>query len=172
MNEITYKMQIDLAKLYKAHQAWLSTFIRKRLNCSHQAADLLQDTYLKVLVSGKLPPEEYARQYLTRVAKGLIVDQARRWRIEQAYLETIRQLPEESQESPEYRLQVIETLMEIDALLHNLPEKARQAFLLRRVEGLSYRAIAEQLKVSVSSVEKYIARGLAACTIAMLKHEL
>lgn len=172
MNKITYKMQTDLTQLYQAHQAWLSIFLRKRLHCSHQAADLLQDTYLKILVSGKIPPEEYARQYLTRVAKGLLVDQARRWRIEQAYLDTIRQLPEVNQESPEHRLQTIETLIEVDELLHNLPEKARQAFLLRRIEGLSYRTIAEQLKVSVSSVEKYIARGLAACTIAMLKHNL
>ncbi|PCJ29298.1 MAG: RNA polymerase subunit sigma, partial [Gammaproteobacteria bacterium] len=34
----------------------------------------------------------------------------------------------------------------------------------------TYRAIAEQIGVSVSSVEKYVARGLAACAIAMIEH--
>jgi len=53
-----------------------------------------------------------------------------------------------------------------------LPEKARQAFLLKRVEGLSYQAIAEQLNVSISSVEKYAARGLQACAVAMMEHNL
>jgi len=129
---MTCEMQTDLAQLYIAHHGWLSSFLKKRLNCSHQAADLVQDTYLKVLVSGNIPPADYARQYLTRVAKGLIVDQYRRWRIEQAYLETIRHLPEPSQAAPEYRLQIIEALLAIDFLLYNLPEQELQAFLLKR----------------------------------------
>lgn len=162
-------MQLQFTQLYELHQGWLSNFLRKRLNCSHKAADLMQDTYLKVLVNGKIPPTEYARQYLTCIAKGLVVDQYRRWRIEQAYLESISHLPEEHHSSPEKRLEVIETLIEIDALLHQVSEKVRQAFLLRRLEGLSYSDIAAQLNVSISSVEKYVAKALQACAIAMME---
>lgn len=163
--------QLQFTRLYEMHQGWLSNFLRKRLDCSHKAADLMQDTYLKVLVSGKIPPSEYARPYLTRIAKGLVVDQYRRWRIEQAYVESIRHLPEAYQAAPEKRLEVIETLIEIDTLLHKISEKARQAFLLRRLEGLSYSDIAIQLNVSVSSVEKYVARALQACALAMLERQ-
>jgi len=161
--------QLQFTELYEAHQGWLANFLRKRLSCSHKAADLMQDTYLKVLVSGKVPPTEYARQYLTRIAKGLVVDQYRRWRIEQAYLESISHLPEEYHASPEKRFEVMETLIHIDTLLHKVPEKARQAFLLRKLEGLSYSEISLELGVTVSSVEKYIARALQACTLAMLE---
>ncbi|MGO2234691.1 sigma-70 family RNA polymerase sigma factor [Marinomonas sp.] len=161
--------QLQFTELYETHQGWLANFLRKRLNCSHKAADLMQDTYLKVLVSGKVPPTEYARQYLTRIAKGLVVDQYRRWRIEQAYLESISHLPEEYHASPEKRFEVMETLIHIDTLLHKVPEKARQAFLLRKLEGLSYSEISLELGVTISSVEKYIAKALQACTLAMLE---
>lgn len=55
-----------------------------------------------------------------------------------------------------------QTLIEIDTILHNLPGKVRTAPLLRKLDGLSYREIAERLHVSLSSVEKYIATGLQA----------
>lgn len=164
--------QIELTQLYNDHKGWLSHFLKKRLSGSHQAADIIQDIYLKILISGKIPPKNYARQYLVSTAKNLIIDQSRRWRIEQAYLESIKHLPEETQDSPEYRLQIIETLIEVDVLLHKLTEKARQAFLLRRVEGLSYQTIAKQLDVSLSSVEKYVAKGLQACAMAMMENDL
>jgi len=57
--------------------------------------------------------------------------------------------------------------MEIDAVLHGLPHKARRALLLCKIDCMNYRDIAEQLNVSVSSVEKYIARGLQACYMAL-----
>ncbi|WP_417561444.1 sigma-70 family RNA polymerase sigma factor [Marinomonas sp.] len=164
--------QVELTQLYIDHKGWLSHFLKKRLNGSHQAADMVQDIYLKILVNGKIPPKDYARQYLVSAAKNLIIDRNRRWRIEQAYLESIRNLPEETHDSPEYRLQIIETLIEVDVLLHKLTEKARQAFLLRRVEGLSYKVIAEQLDISLSSVEKYVAKGLQACAMAMMESDL
>jgi DNA-directed RNA polymerase specialized sigma24 family protein len=48
-----------------------------------------------------------------------------------------------------------------------LPAKARQALLLCKLDGMSYRDIAAELQVSVSSVEKYIAAGLLACYQAL-----
>lgn len=168
---LTLRQEQQLEHLYREHQGWLSSFLRKRLGCSQQAADLLQDTYLRLLVSGRLPDSDYARPYLTRIAKGLVVDHFRRKRIEQAYLEELALRPEEFVQSPEEQLQLIDALIEADTLLHSLPDKARRAFLLRRVDGLSYREISEQLGVSVSSVEKYVARALQVCLTASLREE-
>jgi RNA polymerase sigma-70 factor (ECF subfamily) len=44
--------------------------------------------------------------------------------------------------------------------LEKLPQNARQAFILNRSKGMTYPAIAEQMGVSVSSVEKYILESL------------
>ncbi|KDE40842.1 Sigma factor, ECF subfamily [Nitrincola lacisaponensis] len=53
--------------------------------------------------------------------------------------------------------------MEIDTLLRSLPDKVRQAFIYRQLDHLSYKDIAERLSVSVSSVEKYVAKALQVC---------
>jgi RNA polymerase sigma factor (sigma-70 family) len=103
------------------------------------------------------------RGYLATIGHGLVVDHVRRRELERAYLEAIAHLPEPEAPSPEVRLLLLETLARIDALLDGLTPKARTAFLLSRLEGLSYPEIAERLGVSLSSVEKYMAAAVRHC---------
>lgn len=100
-----------------------------------------------------------------------MIDLYRRRQIEIAYLEAIKLLPEPEIPSEEVRALAIEALIEIDTILHNLPSKVRAALLLCKLDGLSYREIAEQLHVSLSSVEKYIATGLQACYQALYESQ-
>ena len=51
--------------------------------------------------------------------------------------------------------------------MERLPERCSQAFLLHRTSGLSYSEIAQELGVSVSSVEKYILQALKHCRAAL-----
>jgi RNA polymerase sigma-70 factor (ECF subfamily) len=48
-------------------------------------------------------------------------------------------------------------------MLSGLNPKVRRAFLLSRLLGLSYPEIASQLEVSLSSVEKYMAKAYRHC---------
>lgn len=153
--------------LYHNHHSWLRRWLSAKLGCSHTAADLAHDTYLRILARGTTPEPEQSRRFLTQIAKGLVVDHYRRRRIEAAYLETLSLLPEAHAPSPEEQTLTIEALVEIDALLHGLPEKPRRAFLMCRLDGQSYQQIAVALDVSVSSVEKYIAKALLVCHQAM-----
>lgn len=153
--------------MYADHHGWLRTWLRRRLGNAFDAADLAHDTYLRIMRSGRIPPADESRRLLTHVANGLVIDLHRRRKIESAYLEAIAMLPEVLAPSEETRALAIEALMEIDAILNTLSAKARTALLLRKLDGMSYQDIAKQLKVSVSSVEKYIAAGLQACYAAM-----
>lgn len=152
--------------MYSDHYGWLHRWLRGKLGCTDSAADIAHDTYLRLLAAETLPQPEQSRQYLTQIAKGLVVDLFRRRSIETAYLDTIALLPEPEAPSPETQQIIIETLLEIDQILNGLPEKMRRALLMCKLDGLSYREIAEQLEVSVSSVEKYIATALQACYLA------
>ncbi|OZI34339.1 RNA polymerase subunit sigma [Bordetella genomosp. 10] len=156
-------LQREVQDLYREHHGWLYGWLRRRLDHAGDAADLAHDTYVRVLTVGRAPRPDESRRYLTQIAKGLAIDLYRRRHIEQAYLDTVAVLAPSQAPSEETRAIVIQTLMELDELLNRLPAKARQAFLLCKLDGLSYREIAALLKVSVSSVEKYIAAALAAC---------
>jgi RNA polymerase sigma-70 factor (ECF subfamily) len=48
----------------------------------------------------------------------------------------------------------------ISDTIDRLPDKCREAFLLSRYDGFSYKEIAEKLGISVKTVEKHIAKGL------------
>lgn len=58
--------------------------------------------------------------------------------------------------SLEREIEAKEALHLIHSRLEDLPQNARQAFILSRNKGWTYNQIATQLGVSVSSVEKYI----------------
>jgi RNA polymerase sigma-70 factor (ECF subfamily) len=152
-----------LEVLYSDHHGWLRGWLGKKLGNAFDAADLAHDTYMRVIASGRTPHPEQSRRHLTQIANGLVVDLFRHRRIEAAYLDAVAHLPPSNVASEETRALVIEALVEIDAVLHSLPRKARSALLLNKLDGLSYREIAHELGVSVSSVEKYIAAGLQAC---------
>ncbi|MNP47584.1 putative RNA polymerase sigma factor FecI [compost metagenome] len=80
--------------------------------------------------------------------------------------------PELVEASPEHRVVLLETLLQLDAMLDGLNHKVRQALFLSHLEGLSYAEIAERLGVSVSSVTKYIAKATERCLLFALDAEL
>jgi len=153
----------SVATLYRDHHGWLHGWLRKRLGDREQAADIAQDTFLRLLLGGRLPSLDEGRSYLAQIARNLVIDQWRRQRIERAYLDSIAHLPEPESPSLETRAIVIETLLQIDAMLDAMPAKVREAFLLSQFEGLTYPQVAERLQVSVSSVQKYMQRAISAC---------
>jgi len=157
--------------LYRDHGDWLFRWLRKRLGCEHDAADLTHDTYIRLIVSGRLPDAEASRRFLVRVAQGLAIDLHRRRVLERAYLETLAALPEPQMPSEEHRNVVLETLVEIDRALDGLPERARETFLLARFEGLTQAAIAARLGVSVAAVRKYMLKAAAATLAAVAAAE-
>ena len=103
------------------------------------------------------------RAYLATIANRLIIDKARRKRIEQAYLEAQLESSQEYAPSCEEVHEMIQKLEALSRLLEGLADKPRRAFLMARLDGLKYQEIAQELNISVSMVQKYIAQTLLHC---------
>jgi RNA polymerase sigma factor (sigma-70 family) len=149
--------------LYQDHHSWLRRVLYRRLGCPETAADLAHDVFLRLLGKPVMPDMNEPRAYLARIAHGLVVDHRRREALERAWLETMAAIPPEEAPSAEEHILIVDALTRIDALLAGLSLRMREVFLLSRLEGLSCPAIAERLGVSLSSVEKDIARALRHC---------
>lgn len=163
----------QLPTLYRAHGSWLQAWLRRRLGNAWDAADLTQDTFVRLLAAPPTTPErqrgwqlQEPRAYLTVIARRLMVSLLRRRSLEQAWLQTLASLPAPQAPSPEQRLLILEALEEIDALLDGLPVPVRTAFLLAQLEGASQAEIAAHLGVSERTVKRHIARALAHCIVA------
>lgn len=153
--------------LYQQHNSWLKSWLRQRLDCSESAADLAQDTFVRLILSRQAAMLREPRAYLSSIARGLLVDCYRRRALEQAWLASLAALPEPIEISPEQRALILETLLEIDALFDGLGERTRQIFSMAQFEGLSHVEIARQLGLSSNTVRKHLVRALTQCLMLM-----
>lgn len=155
-----------LVACFHENYADLLRFLVRRTGDPERAADVAQDTYLRLATAP--PPEgdlRNAQAYVYRVAGNLAVDTLRRdqRRMDRHTGSAPAETIPASDPSPEAVLLGRERLGLIDAALAELPPKARLALLLCRVDGLSHAEIAARLRISESMVAKYLAQALRHC---------
>jgi RNA polymerase sigma-70 factor (ECF subfamily) len=158
-----------LHDLYCDHRGWLEGWLRRRMGNACDAADLSQDTFLRLLASSqRIADLQEPRAYLLTVGKRLLSNFYQRRSLEQAYLNALASLPEDCVPSPEQRWLLLETLQALDELLDGLPTAVRRAFLWSQLEGLSYQHIAERLRVSERTIKRYMAQAYEHCLLVEL----
>ncbi|PCJ30237.1 MAG: RNA polymerase subunit sigma [Gammaproteobacteria bacterium] len=171
MQAPTANQQLD--KLYNRHHGWLQGWLQHKLGSLHDAEDLAQDTFVRIIRS---PLKEGSlrepRHYLLTIARGLTVDLFRRRTLERQYQQALAALPENQWPSEEARLLILESLMEIDALFSGLGAKVKHTFILSQCEGLTYAEIADQLGISLRTVNNYMATAMEHCCLYRLKNDL
>jgi RNA polymerase sigma factor (sigma-70 family) len=156
----------------------LATFFRrlqKRLlrqgSTRHEAEDLIQEAFLRMqqycAEGGEVEEPE---AFLSRTVRRLSLN-ARRDAHSDLY---VAQPPEELPlidltPTPDEMLAADECLRKMTARLDAISPRTREVFFLHRVEGYSYAQIAAQFGVSVSAIEKHVARAAAALTDEVLR---
>lgn len=162
--------QQDFHELYSHHHGWLFGWLRRKLGCSHNAADLAQDTFARILASRELLGSmREPRAFLTTTARRLVIDRARRQQIEEAYLRELALTAESlaGHQSPEEILLTLEALEQIAFVLEELTDKQRQAFLLYFLNGQRQTEIAAQMGISERMVRKHLMQALLHCGNAL-----
>ncbi len=169
MSDTALPTEQTLHDLYRDHRGWLESWLRRRMGNGCDAADLSQDTFLRILASSqRIADLQEPRAYLLTVGKRLLSNFYQRRSLEQAYLNALALLPEDSVPSPEQRWLLLETLQALDELLDGLPTAVRRAFLWSQLEGLGYQQIAERLRVSERTIKRYMAQAYEHCLLVAL----
>lgn len=159
--------QTAISDLYCEHHGWLFGWLRRKLGCAQNAADLTQDTFARILNAREtVATLREPRAFLSTTARRLIIDQARRKQIENAYLQELALTAEalEGFQSPEQILTTLEALEQIAFILEGMHDKVRQAFVLYYLDGLTQTEIARQLALSDRTVRKYLIQAMLHCS--------
>ena len=159
--------QAAISNLYCEHHGWLFGWLRRKLGCAHNAADLAQDTFTRILNAREsVATLREPRAFLSTTARRLIIDQVRRKHIENAYLQELALTAQalEGFQSPEQILTTLEALEHIAFILEGMQDKVRQAFVLYYLDGLKQSEIARQLALSDRTVRKYLIQALLHCS--------
>lgn len=154
----------DVEQLYRRHSGWLKNWLRRRLTETADADDLAQDTFVRIM-RARRPVNELHQPlaYLATIANSLLINRWRRQAVERAYAEVLAEQVQALEVSPEDKYLMIETLVEIDELLHGLPPAMREIFLLSQLDGLTYKQIGSQLGISVDKVQRTMSKAFTLC---------
>jgi RNA polymerase sigma-70 factor (ECF subfamily) len=148
----------------------LVKYFERKCGSTEEAEDLAQDVLVRALGHVTWETPEQAKGYIFRSAVNRWRDRRRRaithgttveW--DEAALGAAGALESIINEGivPERVLIVEQDLFHIATALQELSERARDVFVLVRLEGLKQTAVAETLGISVSTVEKELVRALA-----------
>ncbi|WP_242112040.1 RNA polymerase sigma factor [Luteimonas aquatica] len=148
----------------------LMGLLRRSGYSESEQVDLRQELYVQLYESARKGLPRHTRAFAFRALRNLLINQVRRARV--VSMESIADLDALSAAvdvlTPEREATAREELRRLKAGLERLPPRCRKVVMLRRIEGLSQREVAERLGVKVSTVEKQMAYGLRALTDFML----
>ncbi|RKF23095.1 RNA polymerase sigma factor [Altericroceibacterium spongiae] len=143
----------------------LTAYFRRSGYDPFDAEDLTQDVFLK-MTNVVAVREQLQDGYVFTIARNLQRDERRRARVRLRYDSSVESdgdlLTSGGSDAPDAERVLIgkeEAGLLIDGL-SELPERTRRIFLLYRLEGYAQRDIAQKLGISVSAVEKNVARAM------------
>jgi RNA polymerase sigma factor (sigma-70 family) len=155
----------DVGTLYRHTHAGLLRQLQAKLGSEQEARDVAQEAYARLLRLRNDAGIQQSAAYLYRVADNLAIDRLRErtrrreaQNVDAAHAQLIAQDPHADRVIDGER-----RLEQLQRLLAELPPKCRLAFMLHRFEGLDYKDIALQMRVTESMVRKYVLRALRYC---------
>lgn len=140
----------------------LRDWLRRRLSLRQDVDDVVQETYAILAAMADVSHVRQPRAYVYQVAQSVVLQQLRKAQVVsiEAVAEIDRFALTGDEVCPERSASSRQELARIGALIAGLPDKCREAFVMRRVEGYSQREIAERMQISENTVEKHVCKGI------------
>jgi RNA polymerase sigma factor (sigma-70 family) len=152
-----------VAALFRKKDQELKRFLASRLGSPHDAQEVAQEAYAKLLALDKPGTPSILVYRLWRIAANLAKDRlkvhANRQRIgPTALFDSMMAAP-----SPEPQCIALERVELVQKGLTELPPRCREAFMLRMVDERPYDEVALLVGVDTRTAKRYVARALAHC---------
>jgi RNA polymerase sigma-70 factor (ECF subfamily) len=142
----------DVQDLFRRHSEELRRFLRRRGASADTAADLTQETFVRLLTATPAGPIDNVQAYIFRTANNLSIDLARRQRLMplvDSSDDVLKRVVDESP-SPERILLSRQEVAILQAALNQIPERPREIFLAR-LDGKTFAEIGRTMGISPQS---------------------
>ena len=146
--------------IFKRYYSYLCKAVYKIIPDSNLVEDLTQDVFYELWrKKEQLSVSASLKSYIRRAAVNKALNYIRDQKIKFADGE---QYPvvKSKQPSATQKMEADELQQRIDDAIDSLPDRCRIVFVLSRFEDMSYAEIAEQLDISVKTVENQISKAL------------
>lgn len=151
-------------------EAALRGRLRRILPANQELEDMVAEVLTRAYAAENWENVTTGRAYLFTIARNLVIDTARRNKV--VSFETIADLELlQGENNVEAQLHAREALRQVETIVDSLPAQCRRVFILRRVHEKSMLEIAEDMSLSVSTVEKHLAKAIAIVMRAWAERE-
>jgi RNA polymerase sigma-70 factor (ECF subfamily) len=144
------------------HESALRSWLRSYQLIDADISDIVQETYAVLASMERVDHIIDVKTYMFSVARNLMLRGLRSKRV--VSIDAMAEIELAQLESTEVSLErqtdSRRELQRVAEHLETLPPKCRQAFLLRKVDGLSQAQIATAMGISESTVEKHLGKAL------------
>lgn len=152
------------------HQGALAARLRRICPPGFDVENLVAESLARAYSVKQIERITAGRSYLFAIARNLLIDATRRETIVSldfvADLDVLR-----ADDSTAQAISARAELRRLQAIIDTLPPQCRRVFLLRRVQELSLNEIAGQMSLSVSTVEKHLAKAVMLVAKGMAERE-
>ena len=153
-------MTTTIVKNWHAIYARVRSALMRRGRTPHEAEDLVQEAWIRMACYEREHPVKQPEAFLMRTALNLSID-AHRLSVshgEEVAVEDVVLI--DVAPSIDDLVLAKERMARLSICLRRLSPKTRDILLSYRLEGLTYQEIASRHGLSVSSVEKHVARAM------------
>lgn len=144
------------------HEAEVRAWLRRRVRSAEAVDDIVQEVYCRISALEDVARIANGRAYFFRVARNIVIDQLRRSRI--VHMDSLAEMDAlavvDDDPSPERIAAGRCDLARVKALIEELPDRCREIFELRRINGIAQKIVADRLGVSENVVEQQSIRGM------------
>ena len=145
--------------IYDAHFDDLRRYLIYRSGDQDLSKDIAQNVFMKVWTKKIEIALGNIKSLLFKMATDEFISHIRKKKVEKEYTESIDlKLIRE----PDNNDDLLEKKVLFQKALNQLPEKQKTAFLMNKMQGLTYKEIAEILNLSQKAIEKRIGLALKA----------
>jgi len=150
--------RVDL--LYRDHAPKLRRRLLARLGSREEASDLVHEAFARMLGASGLDRVGKPEAFLNRIVRNLLIDRSRRlsYRSIHVPIDNVGDVAVPPSQADAAELS--EMRDRYREAVAALPDRMREVFVLHRVDGHSYKEIAERLDISVRTVEWHIAEAI------------
>jgi len=147
--------------IYYKYSGKLYAFGLKYLRSSAEAKELVQSVFLKVWENHKsLKKETSFKSYLFTIAYNDICKLLRKRNYQQKFIDDTLYENAQSSYEIETGIDSQSVLDQVQQIVNKLPERQKNIFLKSRQEGKSTKEIAEEVGLSIGTVDNYISKAL------------
>lgn len=144
---------------YNLYRQKLFAYFLKKTNSVEDAKDLLQVTFCKLWQYRKSLSEQYLpEQQLFYIARNVFIDYVRKENRLQQIKKSIKSKNEVTKSADNFYEFDLQTRLQ--KILSTLPSLRKKVFELNKIEGYSYKEIADMLNIPVKSVDNNLAKTL------------